>query len=81
MTDLTFVTIDEMVDEIEKRATIFAMVIVPKAQPPLEDGTLDYKTFYGYDDGHGQNAMVAMFRLGKAVCDFVVDNSRQEEAE
>lgn len=79
MTDLTFVTLDELVDEIERRAKIFSLVVVPKAQPTLDDGVLNYRTFYGYEDGEGQNAMVALFKLGKAVSDFVVENSRDDD--
>lgn len=78
MTDLTFVTIDELADEIARRSTIYSLVVVPKAQPNLENGVRNYLTFYGYEDGEGQNAMVALFKLGKELSDFVVDDSHKD---
>ena len=78
MSDLAFVSLDELADEIARRSTIYALVVVPKAQPNLDDGVRNYKTFYGYEDGEGQNVMVALFKLGKEVSDFVVDNSHEE---
>lgn len=74
MNDLTFVTLDELVDEIEKRAKIFAMVFVPKAQPSHDDGTMNYRTLYGYEAGNATNALIALANLGTALAAFVVEN-------
>lgn len=73
-TDLSFVTLDQLVDELERRCEILALVAAPLAQKGVDVGTGErrFVTAWKYPEGGGVNALVALARLSKKVAEAVV---------